>query len=322
MLVKIFDGVFLKKKQGIKKEKQGGEISLFQKFLFLLLMVSLFGGFYFFLGIHQEKGRYLKGLEKEKKDSVKEINEKQDEKKTKEGTAKESIIPPPDRDSSKEGKLVIVIDDLGQDEKIARDLINTGSKFTISILPWLPHSSKIAKLANEKNLPVILHLPMEPKEYPALNPGKGALLTSMNREEIALTLFKDIESIPHITGINNHMGSKFTEDNEKMKIVFNILKKKNFFFLDSLTTSSSVAKKISEEFGVPYIARDYFLDNDRNLQKIIDNIGTAAAAARKKGVAVAIAHPYPETIAALKLTLPHLKEKGISIVPITELIKR
>lgn len=312
----------MKRKQVVKKGKQEKKISIFQKLLFLLLMITLFGIFYFFTGIHQEKERYLKEQEKDKADIAKQVDEKPDAKKPKEGTDKESVITPSERDLPKEGRLVIVIDDLGQDEKIAKDLINTGYKFTISILPELPHSSKIARLANEKKLPVILHLPMEPKEYPALNPGKGALLTTMNSEEIALTLFKDIESVPYLTGVNNHMGSKYTEDSEKMKIVFNVLKKKNLFFLDSLTTNASVAKKISEEYKVPYIARDYFLDNDRNLQKIIDNIEIAASAAKKKGLAVAIAHPYPETVAALKLALPHLKEKGISITPITEVIKR
>ena len=124
--------------------------------------------------------------------------------------------------------VAIIIDDLGYDKKIAKKLSNLNAILTFSILPHSPFQKSIARLSRDKGFGIMLHLPMEPVEYPNINPGPGTLLTSMTPDELTRQLEKDLDAVPFIKGVNNHMGSKMTADSGQMYQIFSILKKKGF----------------------------------------------------------------------------------------------
>ncbi|MDY6854922.1 MAG: divergent polysaccharide deacetylase family protein [Thermodesulfobacteriota bacterium] len=217
-------------------------------------------------------------------------------------------------------RVAIIIDDLGYNNHKADELLKIDAKLTFSVFPLSPHSKSIAEKANAMGKEVMLHLPMEPYKYPEKNPGNGTLLLSMSDEELEEILVRDIQSVPFIKGINNHMGSRFTEDHRKMMIVLKKLEKKGLFFLDSLTTSDSVGYKLAKEIGLDTAARDIFLDNEKDFEYISAQVDKLIKISKRRGYAIGIGHPYPSTIDALKRLIPGLEAKGIEVVPISHLV--
>jgi len=197
-------------------------------------------------------------------------------------------------------RVAIIIDDLGYDPDIAFSFIQLNLPLSLSVLPCAPFTDLIVREATEKGSELILHLPMEPKHYPSVNPGPGALFLSMEEQEILRMLDQDLEDIPGARGVNNHMGSSFTENREKMLIVLKELKKRNLFYIDSRTTSDTVGFKLARDIGLPAAKRSVFLDNDLAPKAIKIQLERLLSMARHSGFAIGIGHPHEETLEILR----------------------
>ena len=221
----------------------------------------------------------------------------------------------------KRPKIAIVIDDFGAVYQQAEKFLKIPVPITFSILPFRPHSAKIAKLVHQHNHEIILHLPMEPYGYPTVNPGSNALLLSMTDKQVLLELRKDLDCFDSfIVGTNNHMGSAFTENAEKMKIVLKEIKKRNLFFLDSLTSPHSVAYRTAKSLNMACARRNIFLDAKQKKVFIEGQLNKLVSIARKNGKAIAIGHPYEVTFKILKRRLPKINKNTVDIVPLSEII--
>ena len=186
--------------------------------------------------------------------------------------------------------LAIVIDDCGGSKTKVRQFIETGLLLNFSILPMHRYSTFLANALSDSGFEVLLHQPMQPHKQDAYALGKNALLPSMNEKEIKKILEENLKTVPTAKGANNHMGSLFTENYEKMKIVLKFLKKKNLYFLDSRTSSKSVAKKCAEEVKIPFAQNDIFIDNTSDVSQIKNQIEKGIRLAKKRGYAVIIGH--------------------------------
>jgi uncharacterized protein len=217
-------------------------------------------------------------------------------------------------------KIAIVIDDIGNDYDLALSFMDVGLPLTLSILPSSLYGKAIAEMAREKGFEVILHLPMEPKNYPDVNPGTEALLTKMDENEIRTIIDDDIKKVPGVLGVNNHMGSYFTERTDKMTYVLRELKKRNLFFLDSRTTADSVGFKLAEEMRLPSAKKDVFLDNDLSSKAVKYQMERLIGRARYSGEAVGIGHPHKITLEVLKDYAGALKTK-YKLVSVSDLMK-
>jgi polysaccharide deacetylase 2 family uncharacterized protein YibQ len=154
-------------------------------------------------------------------------------------------------------KMAIVIDDLGGENKISQELLRWDLPITFSILPFTPYSKILAEEAHRKGKEVILHLPMEPRGYPQVKPGEGVLLEEMDEAKLLRQLSRDIEAVPYIKGVSNHMGSRLMEDPEKIKIVFSELKRRGLFFLDSRTTPQTVGLEVAQSVDRDWPSSSY-----------------------------------------------------------------
>jgi uncharacterized protein len=150
---------------------------------------------------------------------------------------------------------------------------------------------------------------MEPFEYPGVNPGPGAILSSMSPDTLLKQLIKNINDIDHVAGVNNHMGSKITTNEDQMNQIFTILKRKNLFFIDSRTTAKSKCQSSARLFKLKFAQRDIFLDNFQNSDYITRQFKKLKLIAKKHGVAIGIGHPYKATLHTLTRELPKLKGK-------------
>ncbi|MFB3073396.1 MAG: divergent polysaccharide deacetylase family protein [bacterium] len=218
-------------------------------------------------------------------------------------------------------RVAIVIDDLGVSLKAAQTLLGIPQPLTFAVLPKLTHSREIAEAAAAAGRDVLLHLPMEPLDYPEKDPGPGALFKSMTSEAMVEVLKEDLAAVPKAVGVNNHMGSRLTEDEEVMRLILTMLKERRLFFLDSYTSPRSVVSEVARELGVPTASRHVFLDHEpEGADYVAAQIDRLIAVARRHGEAIGIGHPRPSTIAALQEHLPKLAEAGITVVPLSTLI--
>ena len=218
-------------------------------------------------------------------------------------------------------QISIIIDDIGYDLGPVRELLKVDADITFAILPLCSHSRESAEILHQARRETLLHLPMEPNSYPKEKPGNGALFTDMNTEELVFQLEKDLASVPYISGVNNHMGSKFMADQDKLILVFNKLKKKKLFFVDSRTTAGTKASAAAEKVNIQMASRKVFLDNNRDDKEIYNIILDAAQNSSDASPVIMIGHPYPETIRAIKDATRVLRQKGILVVPVSKLIK-
>jgi len=216
-------------------------------------------------------------------------------------------------------KVAIIIDDIGYDPKWARKFSDLDAALTFSILPYTPFQRRIADSLYAKGFEIMLHLPMEPVEYPHINPGEGALLTSMTPDELIEQLEKDLEGVSHAKGVNNHMGSRMTANATQLYQIFSILKKRGLFFIDSRTTAETVCKPSARLFQLPFSQRDVFLDNVQQTAAIKKQLNQLLQIAESHGEAVGIAHPYEATIDVLREMLPEI-QKRVDLVPASALV--
>ena len=230
------------------------------------------------------------------------------------------LITPASKKQPFVARVAIVIDDIGNQNKLAAGIMDLDLNLSFSFLPYRPFTKILEQKAVGLGRDVLLHLPMEPLDH-KWNPGKGALLLSMSKANILATLAGDLAQVPMAVGVNNHMGSGFTENRRGMRIFLSGLRHKNLFWLDSLTTARSVGFEMAREIGLTTAKRDVFLDNIQKSAKIIIQLNKLLHVARRQGYAIGIAHPHPETLKALKRYQYTLRQE-VKLVGIHEIMQR
>ncbi|MBS3732360.1 MAG: divergent polysaccharide deacetylase family protein [Desulfobacterales bacterium] len=227
-------------------------------------------------------------------------------------------VPPP-KVPGKKPIVSIIIDDLGYERGIAEKFLSLECPLTYAILPQSPHLREIAEQAHQRGCQVMLHQPMEPRQYPRVDPGPGALLSKMSTNERLRVLKENLDAVPHLHGVNNHMGSKMTADSAHMNQVLSILKKRGLYFIDSRTTPETLSRSSARLFHVPFAERDVFLDHVPEPGFIRSQLKHLVSVAQEKGRAVGIGHPYAATYRVLSEELPGLK-KRVRLVPASEVV--
>ncbi len=213
------------------------------------------------------------------------------------------------------GRIAIVIDDFGyQDQNLILSFCELPQPITFSIFPGEKHTAWIAQQAIEKNHGVMVHLPMEPIDYPERDPGPNAIFLDYAPEKIAELTQDALASVPYAKGINNHMGSRLTQNFEAMRAVLRVVQRWNFFFIDSVTSPQSVAYAIARDMGIPSGRNALFLDIVEDEDAVVKRLYRLAAHARHEGTAIGIGHAKPNMLRALQRMLPELAEQGFVFV--------
>tara|TARA_R100000005_G_scaffold93265_2_gene68334 strand:+ start:7978 stop:8802 length:825 start_codon:yes stop_codon:yes gene_type:complete len=223
------------------------------------------------------------------------------------------VLPPGDP-----ATLVIIIDDLGNRLKEGRLTVALPGRISVAVLPHTPHGARLAEEAHRAGKDVMLHAPMSTLDHRPLGPG--ALTDALSETEFRDTLEAALASVPHVQGVNNHMGSGLTQRPEPMRWLMAELTARDLYFVDSRTHKATVAAAAAAEAGLPHLSRQVFLDNVADPEAIAERFLAAVNQARQRGLAVAIGHPYPETIAFLQAVLPELEAQGIRLATVSEVL--
>ncbi len=218
------------------------------------------------------------------------------------------------------GSVAIIVDDMGSSMQEVTALLAINLPITFSVIPGLARAGAVATAAHRSGREVMAHMPMEPKGYPRQRLEKNGLLVSLSDSEIEERVVGYLQEIPFAVGANNHMGSRFTEYETKMQPVLKVLKERDLFFIDSMTSPASVGYRLARNMGLRAGTRLVFLDNVQRVDAIKAQLDQVAAIARKKGGAIAICHPHRTTIQALTEMMPEFKKSGITFVYASQLV--
>lgn len=216
--------------------------------------------------------------------------------------------------------VAIIIDDMGFKLKQDKRALNLPGNVTLAFLPYTPHVRELAETAHSQGNEIMLHLPMQALE--TLYHGPGGLDKDMNREEFKISLLKSILAVPHVKGINNHMGSLITSQQEPMQWLMEEVARTRLFFVDSRTTPETLAEQTAGQYQIANTRRNIFLDHEHDRSAIEQQFNNLIKLAKKNGTALAIGHPFNETLAVLEEQIPRLKAAGIQLVPVSELIRQ
>ncbi len=234
--------------------------------------------------------------------------------------ARKAIAPPSIPKKFKNPKVAIVIDDFGYNMNNVDALLNISEPVTLSILPDLRYSAEIAGLARLRGREAILHLPLEPHRKD-VKEEVDTIKSGMSEKEIVIRLAKAISSVPGLSGVSNHMGSKSTEEKDLMTTILKHLKKNNLYFFDSLTSEKSVCREAASLTGVKYARRDMFLDNTNSVEYIEKQLLDLEKLAFKRGRAIAICHDRKNTMIVLARKMPEMAKGGIKFVSLSNMVR-
>ncbi|RDW19949.1 divergent polysaccharide deacetylase family protein [Oceanobacillus chungangensis] len=219
-------------------------------------------------------------------------------------------------------ELAIVIDDLGNNMKGTKEILSLPVKLTVAIMPFMPSTKEDAELANENGHEVIIHLPMEPKKGKKSWLGPGAITSDLSDQEIRERVESAIKDVPHAVGMNNHMGSKITEDERIMKIILEVCRENALYFLDSQTTENSVVSEVGAQMNVPVLENNLFFDAIYTAQHIKKQADLLSKQLIDHEKIIAIGHvgvPGPMTFSVLKEYIPVYQNQA-EFVSLTDLI--
>jgi hypothetical protein len=225
---------------------------------------------------------------------------------------------PPSRPAA--NKVALIVDDMGYSLEAINELCSMGLPLTVAIIPYSPLASEIATISRQHDLEVILHLPLEAINNEG-NHSKGMITAEMSEEEVIAIVEKNLDQVPYIRGVNNHMGSKITADSQLMNIILKRLKDRDLFFIDSRTTSNSVAYTIAQNLNIPSAYRHIFLDGELNESYIKGQLIELFRRAQKNGFALGICHPTKETLKVLKENFHLVDEYGLQPVLASQIVR-
>ncbi len=216
-------------------------------------------------------------------------------------------------------KLAIIIDDCGQWPEIERGYTELPIPLTLAIMPHVRYTAQIAQTAAAAGKGIMLHLPME--AISGIKAGAGEITTGMSDAQVTAQTEDDVAQVPLAKGMNNHEGSSASANARIMKDVIAVAKSHGLFFIDSRTSALTVAAREAQLDGVPTASRDVFLDNRADLIATETMLQHAAAIAQQKGSAIAIGHPKPTTLDALRLMYPKIEQEGVQFVLAQDLVQ-
>ena len=236
----------------------------------------------------------------------------------KEEPAPPSVSSPSIKD--KRPRVAIILDDVGYDKHIASKFLDLNTALTFAVLPHTPFTGSITKAIRSRGNELMLHLPMEPNEYPKINPGPGALLTSMTPDQLIHQLNANLDAVKGIKGVNNHMGSKMTANSNQLYQIFSELKRRNLYFVDSRSTAQTLGRPSARMFHLPFAERDVFIDHVQTPEFIRNQLKILVQRAFAQGEALGIMHPTRTTYETFRDQLPAL-QKDVHLVPVSEIVR-
>lgn len=225
--------------------------------------------------------------------------------------------------SREAGSLSIIIDDFGRtNQQMLIRFADLDIPWTASVIPGNPFSRNQARYLSGRNIPILLHMPMEPEAGDDWDLGEGAIYSDTPVADVDRLIGEAADEIAVMQGLNNHMGSMATTNPMLMRALMESLRKRNLYFIDSFTTPSSVAIDEAVRAGIRWARRDIFLDPEDDTRVIEEQLQRGLAEARRSGSVILIGHPREKTLEVLLRWIPRIRDAGFQFVTVDKLLRR
>jgi polysaccharide deacetylase 2 family uncharacterized protein YibQ len=226
-----------------------------------------------------------------------------------------------DESRDKQPEVALIVDDFGYfNNALVRNFLSLDIPLTISVIPGLKHSVAICKAGSEAGKDVLCHLPMEPQRGSEDYGEIPLVRVAMSSGDIRRVVEKALETTPQVKGMNNHMGSRATADRRVMEAVLEVCRRKDLFFIDSMTTPESVVRETAEKIGVRCLSNDIFIDNTEDATR--ENMLKLLSMAARKGSVIAILHVRQQTLDDLRWFIEEARRRGVRFIKVSEMIDR
>jgi len=217
--------------------------------------------------------------------------------------------------------IALIIDDLGNQRHLGMRAVMLPGPVACAFLPYGPFTNALARQAHGYHKEVMLHLPMQAVDHENKRVEKGTLTLEMTEQQFMEATAHELAAVPYVTGLNNHKGSLMTRHPGNMAWLMRAINEHGkLFFVDSRTTTATVARQLAVEHGVPNSSRNVFLDNDPNPEAVRAQFRKLIAIAKRDGTALGIGHPLTGTLNVLAEELANLHRQGVQLLPVSRLI--
>lgn len=231
----------------------------------------------------------------------------------------------PDDAASDPARLALVLYGFGEEVAEADSFFALPAPFTVAVVPGTKSSQRVLRHAREREREVVLHLPLEPLNYPHINPGPGTLLVSMNPRRISATVRRYLDEAGTVAAVANHMGSLATQDMTVMTAVYRELKRRHVTFLHVAPAAGAVCKSLAADMGVRYAQMDAVLDGEARQAdaRALDRRWNALLKeAHERGRMVVMLRATPTSRRWLPRALALKRLDGVSLVPLASLLEQ
>ncbi|MDR7221429.1 polysaccharide deacetylase 2 family uncharacterized protein YibQ [Aminobacter aminovorans] len=215
-------------------------------------------------------------------------------------------------------RVAIVIGGLG--------LSQTGTQTAIGKLPpeitlgFAPQGNSLGRwmqAARREGHEIVMQVPLEPFDFPNVNPGRNTLTVEAGADEILKNLRWTLSRTTNYTAVMNYMGARFSTSPEAMGVMMAELGKRGIGYVDDGTSARSLAPETALKNGVPFAAGDAIIDGVQDRGAILDKLDELERTARAKGFAIGTGNAFDVTVDAVASWATEARKRGIEIVPIS-----
>ncbi|MGE5176980.1 MAG: divergent polysaccharide deacetylase family protein [Hyphomicrobiales bacterium] len=219
-------------------------------------------------------------------------------------------------------RIAFIVTDLPRDSTaMVKAFLNSPIPCAIAIRADAPGAGRLARDARDARRPVFLELPMEPRGYPANDPGRGAILLDQSRIEIEDRITRALSALGPVSGVVSRYGSAAVNDRDVMRAVLGELRGRRLPFVDAHGAGPSLTEEIGEEIGARTITLGGVLEGgSASPATLRARIKSVTEAASQRGALVVAVRAGTPILSALEAARATWTQQGIEAVPATELI--
>ncbi len=224
--------------------------------------------------------------------------------------------------SGKRGaRVAIMIGGMGVSQTTTQTAIEKlPPEVTLGFAPQGNSLSRWAQMARRKGHEILLQVPMEPFDYPKVDPGRGTLIADADPQANMKVLHESMGRLTNYTGVVNYLGARFTSEPAALEPVIADLGERGLLYLDDGTSARSKADVLSVKNRTAFAAADGVIDLVQDKNEILKALDGVEAQARAEGSAIAVGTGFDVTIEAVNEWVREAQKRGIEVVGVSALV--
>jgi uncharacterized protein len=218
-------------------------------------------------------------------------------------------------------KVAIVLGGMGLNPQLTRQALrDLPSTVTFAFAPYGDAVQTLAHEARAQGHESMLHLPMEPFGYPAVDPGPRTLRAGDGAGDNAENLSWLLSRFAGYSGVVNYMGARLGGDEAALRPVLAEIGERGLVWLDDGSSSRSLVHGLARDIDLP-VRRAQVID-DASYDDIRKRLALLEEEAHRSGVAIGSGAGLAVTIDAVQAWARDLADRGVDLVPASAIFRQ